>query len=87
MDDNISKLLVIQLSPLPSSQAEGSCLQVDITCRVPGETSRLEILVGKLWRVLLAGSSGLLEYLLRGSLLLECLFLGSSLLLKFLGRN
>jgi len=71
--------------PLPSPEVEGSCLQVDISGRVPRETSGLEILVGKLWGRLLDASSSLLEYLLWSSLLLEYL-LWSSLLLECLCR-
>merc|ERR1711892_986508 len=80
---------------LSSPEVEGSCLQVDITGRVPRETSWLEILIGKLWGSLLDASSSLLEYLLWRRLLLEYLLqsgllleylLWSSLLLKCLSR-
>merc|ERR1711892_1519768 len=65
---------------LSSPEVEGSCLQVDITGRVPRKTSGLEILVGKLWGSLLEASSSLLEYLLWHSLLLEYLLQSSFLL-------
>merc|ERR1711892_929375 len=75
----------IECCGLSSPEVEGSCLQVDITGRVPRETSWLEILIGKLWGSLLDASSSLLEYLLWRRLLLEYL-LWSSLLLKCLSR-
>merc|ERR1711892_705914 len=73
----------IECCDLSSPEVEGSCLQVDITGRVSGETSGLEILVGKLWGSLLDAPSSLLEYLPWGSLLLENL-LWISLLLEYL---
>merc|ERR1711892_1056081 len=75
----------IECCDLSSPEVEGSCLQVDITGRMPGETSRLEILVDKLWGSLLDAPSSLLEYLPWGSLLLENL-LWISLLLECLSR-